>query len=61
MDREIAFVAAVAIVAAVWVVADGYARRVRHQTERLSRHEDEQWREEGEELLDANSLSASDD
>lgn len=61
MNGEIAYVAAVAVVAAVWVVADGYARRVRRQTRRLGRHEDESWREERAELLDANSLSASDD
>jgi hypothetical protein len=61
MNGEIAHVAAVAVVAAVWVVADGYARRVRRQTRRLSRHEDEPWRQEREELLDADSPSASDD
>lgn len=61
MNGETALIAAVAVVVAGWVVADGYARRVRRRTRRLSRHKDEPWREERAELLDTNSLSASDD
>lgn len=60
MHAEALQVAAVVAAAIVWLVADGFSRRMRRQAKRYRAQRGES-SEERRELMDANALSASDD